>query len=72
MEEKEQVNLLSLGAKARSKYELYQLLANEGDYYLSPYKECPTKFISEILKENKKVSLVWSIFCFHLLGSQKF
>jgi hypothetical protein len=55
MEEVEEVNLLELGSKAQSKYELYKMLTNDGEFYLPPYKECTVKFIAEMLKDNKKV-----------------
>jgi hypothetical protein len=57
MEERVEINLLSLAAKAQSKYELYKLLTVEADYYLPPYKECSIEFIAEILNERKQVSI---------------
>ena len=53
--EKEIVNLLELGGKARSKYEIYRILVTEGNMYLPPYKLCTIDFIADIFDEKKKV-----------------
>jgi hypothetical protein len=55
MEERVNVNLLELGSKAQSKYEIYKILTVEGNLYLPPYKECSIQFITDILHERKRV-----------------
>ena len=52
----EQINLLDLGSKARSKAEHYRLLTAEEFLYLPPYKQCPIDFIADIIDEKKMVS----------------
>jgi hypothetical protein len=66
MEQKMQVNLLELGAKAQSKSEMYKILVNEGDIYLPPYKECSIRFIADIFQEKKKVQSSFFSLYFHL------
>ena len=51
------VNLLDLGSKARSKYEVYKILTNEGNLYLPPYKECSIEFITDYLEGKKSINL---------------
>ena len=51
------VNLLDLGLKVTSKYEVYKLLKNEGNLYLHSYKECSIEFSTDYLEGKKSVSL---------------
>ena len=53
--EKEVLNLTELGAKARSKNELYRILTAEGNLYLPPLSLCTVDFIADILDQKKKV-----------------
>ena len=54
--ESEQINLLKVGTKAQSKYELYRALVVEGGMYLPPEKETSMFFISQIVIGDKKVA----------------
>ena len=47
-----------IGLKAKSKKEMYRLLASDGQIYLPPLKEANYKYIRGILTGKKKVSLL--------------
>ena len=61
MERLEEINLLELGAKCRSKYELYRLLTWEANLFLPPYKEWSVEFITDYL-QGKKVTIRYPLF----------
>jgi hypothetical protein len=39
----------------KSKLDIYNILAKEGQLYLPPYNECPMTFIKDIMTGKKKV-----------------
>ena len=49
------INVNQLGAKARSKHEMYRILTVEAKIYLPPQKECSIYFIRDIIQGKKKV-----------------
>ena len=49
------INLAQLGAKAKSKNEMYRILTVEAKIYLPPQKECSIYFIRDIFLGKKKV-----------------
>ena len=53
--DKEVVNLVELGGKARSKNELYRILVAEGNMYLPLLSLCTVDFISDIFDSKKRV-----------------
>ena len=53
-----QVNLLNLGDKARSKYELYKMLTVEGHMYMPPYKYWSVDFMADIIEGKKRYARV--------------
>ena len=53
--EKVTLNLLEIRGKARSKYELYNILTCEGHLYLPPFKYCSVNFMADILEGKIKV-----------------
>ena len=55
MEQYEELNLLDLGSKCRSKYELYRFLETEANLFLPPYKQRSIEFITDFLQNKKKV-----------------
>ena len=50
------INVNQLGAKARSKHEMYRILTVEAKIYLPPQKECSIYFIRDIFQGKKKVT----------------
>ena len=46
-----------ISLKAKSKREIYNLLASSGGVYLPPMKDCNYKFIKELICGKKKVFL---------------
>ena len=58
-----QVNLLNLGGKARSRYELYKMLIVEGHLYLPPYKYWSVDFMADIIEGKKKVCQSFILLC---------
>ena len=49
------LNLVEVGNKAKSKWELYRLLTVEGGLYLPPEDQTNMEFISDIFFNEKKV-----------------
>ena len=49
-----EIQVSELGIKTRSKKEVYNLLWNEGDVYLSPIEDAYHRFISQILVGDKR------------------
>lgn len=45
-----------LSSKMRSKLDVYNILANEGQLYLPPYEYCTMEFIQAIFMQRKRVS----------------
>ncbi|CAI2366382.1 unnamed protein product [Moneuplotes crassus] len=54
MEEEDIFNINELAAKCRSKYELYHLIATEGNIYLPVYRDATQKYLRQILLGKKK------------------
>ena len=50
------LNLMEVGNKAKSKWELYRLLTVEGGLYFPPEDQTNMEFISDIFFNEKKVS----------------
>ena len=50
------VSRSQLASAAKSKLDFYNILANEGQYFLPPYEECPMLFIRDLMFGRKKVS----------------
>lgn len=53
---KVEVSRSALNTQMKSKLDIYNILAKEGQYYLPPISECPMDFIKDILTAKKKVS----------------
>jgi hypothetical protein len=51
-----QVSRSQLAGFMKSKLDLYNILAIEGQVYLPKISECPMKFISDLMNGRKKVS----------------
>ena len=50
------------GSKAKSKGEIYRLLATEGGVYLPPLKDVNYQFLRDIITGSKKVCLLSSLY----------
>ena len=53
--ERTSLNLIEVGNKAKSKWELYRLLTVEGGLYLPPEDQTNMDFVSDIFFNEKKV-----------------
>lgn len=58
MEEEKQLTVQMWGIKAKSKSEMYRLLATDGRVYLPPLKQANYRYIRDILTGNKEVGFM--------------
>ena len=54
MQEYLEIPINQIGVKCKSKKEVYDLLTNEGRYYLPPLVDAHYKYISQVLVSDKK------------------
>ena len=55
MNQEHDCNVNDLGCKAKLKRELMRVLSVEGKMYLQPYKEANMRYLTQIVKDEKKV-----------------
>ena len=60
--ELQELSVTEVGSKAKSKGEIYRLLATEGGVYLPPLKDVNYQFLRDIITGSKKVCLLSSLY----------